>query len=86
MHDEGFLSRRIRGGDAREVCGESRRAPFGLAAEEYLAEDDREAQGLFGVVVGRRQARDCEEREEVGCVALAGGIGHAVGNLFESLL
>ena len=54
------------GGEEREVGGQRLSPAQGLAAEGDLAEDDREPERLLGVVVGRRHARDLQEREEVG--------------------
>ena len=53
-----------------EIDGEGMSALGGSVAEDDLAEDDGQAEGLFGMVVGGRHAVDFEEGEEAVIVAI----------------
>ncbi len=59
-------------------------APQGSAAETDLLENDRQSQGLFGVVVGRWHILDLEECEEILSVAFR--IGKSLTQILGILL
>lgn len=69
-----------------EIDGEGVSALGGAVAKDDFAEDDGQAEGLFGMVVGGRHAVDVEEGEETVVVAFgieepdAEGLGIGVRN------
>ena len=68
------------GGQQGEVDGSCLRAMQRTAAEGDFSEDDGEAQGPFGVIVGWRHVLDGEESEDVRRITI--WIGNALTQIF----
>ena len=66
--------------DEGEIDGQGMSAAVGTVAEDQFAEDDRVAQGLFGIVISRGHAVDVEESKEPVVVAL--GIAEPLAQVF----